>query len=52
MAVLDEDHYKQALRQDNKLSFVGDDFKMDNRVENSLHRNLLVGTGFLNMDVP
>lgn len=52
MAVLDEDHYKAAIRADNKLKFEGDEFKKSDRVENSLHRNLLVGTGFLNMDVP
>jgi hypothetical protein len=52
MAVLDEDHYKQAIRQDNKLKFSGDDFQKNDRVENSLHRNLLIGTGFINMDVP
>jgi hypothetical protein len=52
MAVLDDDHYKQALSSDNKLTFKGDEFQKDNRVENSLHRQLLVGTGFLNMEVP
>jgi len=38
MAVLDADHYKQALSADNKLTFVGDDFQKDNRIDNSLHR--------------
>ena len=52
MQVLDEDHMKQALRQDNKLKFNGDEFQKNDRVENSLHRNLLLGTGFINMDVP
>jgi hypothetical protein len=52
MAVLDEDHYKAAIRPDNKLKFNGDEFQKSDRVENSLHRQLLVGTGFLNMEVP
>jgi len=52
MAVLDEDHYKQAIRMDNKLKFNGDDFQKNERVDNSLHRNLLLGTGFLNMEIP
>ena len=52
MAVLDEDHYKAAIRADNKLKFNGDEFEHSDRVENSLHRNLLLGTGFLNMEVP
>lgn len=52
MAVLDEDHYKQAIAQDSKLMFNGDEFTKSARTENSLHRNLLVGTGFLNMEVP
>lgn len=26
MQVLDEDHYKQAIRSDNKLKFTGDEF--------------------------
>ena len=26
MAVLDDDHYKQAIRADNKLKFTGDEF--------------------------
>ena len=52
MAVLDEDHYKAAIKADNKLKFNGDEFQKSDRVENSLHRNLLLGTGFLNMEVP
>ena len=52
MAVLDEDHYKAAIKADSKLKFNGDEFQKSDRVENSLHRNLLLGTGFLNMEVP
>lgn len=52
MAVLDEDHYKAAIKADSKLKFNGDEFEKSDRVENSLHRNLLLGTGFLNMEVP
>lgn len=52
MAVLDEDHYKAAIKADSNLKFNGDDFQHSDRVENSLHRNLLIGTGFLNMEVP
>jgi len=52
MAVLDEDHYKAAIKADSILKFNGDDFQHSDRVENSLHRNLLVGTGFLNMEIP
>lgn len=52
MAVLDEEHYKAAIKADSKLKFNGDEFQKSDRVENSLHRNLLLGTGFLNMEVP
>ena len=52
MAVLDEDHYKAAIKADSRLKFNGDEFEKSDRVENSLHRNLLIGTGFLNMQVP
>jgi len=52
MAVLDDDHYKAAIRPDNKLKFNNDEFAENGRIENSLHRNLLLGTGFINMDVP
>lgn len=52
MAVLDDDHYKAAIKADNVLKFNGDEFTKNDRVENSLHRNLLLGTGFLNMEVP
>jgi uncharacterized protein with PIN domain len=52
MAVLDEDHYKAAIKADSRLKFNGDEFEKSDRVENSLHRNLLIGTGFLNMEVP
>ena len=52
MAVLDEDHYKAAIKADSSLKFNGDEFEKSDRVENSLHRNLLIGTGFLNMEVP